>query len=56
MPAAALIGGAVYGVSTLFGDGAAGVVVIALLAMAGGVRDLHQAQPRPGAGGGLRTP
>ena len=37
MPAAALVGGAVYGASTFFGDGAAGVVVIALLAVASGI-------------------
>ncbi|CAN5460832.1 inorganic phosphate transporter [soil metagenome] len=35
LPAAAAIGAAVYAFSTLFGDGAAGPVVISLLAMAG---------------------
>ncbi|HEY7266528.1 MAG TPA: inorganic phosphate transporter [Solirubrobacterales bacterium] len=36
LPAAAIIGGATYGFSQLFGDGAAGPVVISLLAIAAG--------------------
>jgi PiT family inorganic phosphate transporter len=36
LPAAAAIGAATYGLSSLFGDGAAGPVVISILALAGG--------------------
>ena len=50
MPAAALIGGAVYGFCSLFGSGAAGPVVISVSGRRRGHRDLHPTQPgaRPG--------
>jgi inorganic phosphate transporter, PiT family len=50
LPAAALIGGATYGFSQLFGDGAAGPLIICALGIAGGallfVRRLRQ-EPLP---------
>jgi inorganic phosphate transporter, PiT family len=54
LPAAAVIGGATYGFSSIFGDGAAGPVVIAVLGLAALslalARRFQQSSPVPAGG------
>ncbi|MGH2955577.1 MAG: inorganic phosphate transporter [Solirubrobacterales bacterium] len=55
LPCAGVVGAATYGVSRLFGTGAAGPVVIAAAALAAGlllfIRRLNQGSPLPAGGG-----
>ena len=53
LPGAALVGGAIYGFTSIFGDGAAGPLIVLVLATAGGLslfaRRMRRGQPVPSA-------